>query len=259
MDREERPDVDRVYMSFVQATTGRGGWPMSVFLTPDLAPFYGGSYYPRKDMFQGGQLVMPAFTTVMRRIASMWDTNREDLMARGQGMRKCGVRSWGSPVGLGRLRRFEQPVADRYLSQPASGSFRLLENSVPCAAGVEAPACVNVPHFPHFPTLLQLIPTLSTHCVDIMQRLSEALGESSSAGAEAGGTLQADLAEHAVFTCKEQLARRFDARLGGFGGEERGKRGGWAEAGVTLQADLAEHAVFTCKEQVARRFDARLG
>ena len=46
VDREERPDVDRVYMAFVQATTGSGGWPMTVFLTPDLKPFYGGTYFP---------------------------------------------------------------------------------------------------------------------------------------------------------------------------------------------------------------------
>src|SRR6186713_1465407 len=46
VDREERPDVDRVYMSFVQATTGSGGWPMTVFLTPELKPFYGGPYFP---------------------------------------------------------------------------------------------------------------------------------------------------------------------------------------------------------------------
>ncbi|HEX9367614.1 MAG TPA: thioredoxin domain-containing protein, partial [Vicinamibacterales bacterium] len=46
VDREERPDVDRVYMAFVQSTTGSGGWPMTVFLTPDLKPFYGGTYFP---------------------------------------------------------------------------------------------------------------------------------------------------------------------------------------------------------------------
>jgi len=46
VDREERPDVDKIYMTFVQATTGSGGWPMSVFLAPDLKPFYGGTYFP---------------------------------------------------------------------------------------------------------------------------------------------------------------------------------------------------------------------
>ena len=49
VDREERPDVDKVYMSFVQATTGGGGWPMSVFLTPKLKPIYGGTYFPPQD------------------------------------------------------------------------------------------------------------------------------------------------------------------------------------------------------------------
>ena len=47
VDREERPDLDQIYMAAVQAMTGHGGWPMSVFLTPDLQPFYGGTYFPR--------------------------------------------------------------------------------------------------------------------------------------------------------------------------------------------------------------------
>src|SRR6266567_340942 len=51
VDREERPDVDRVYMTFVQATTGGGGWPMSVWLTPDLKPFVGGTYFPPEDRY----------------------------------------------------------------------------------------------------------------------------------------------------------------------------------------------------------------
>ena len=51
VDREERPDVDRVYMTFVQATTGSGGWPMSVWLTPDLQPFYGGTYFPPHSQY----------------------------------------------------------------------------------------------------------------------------------------------------------------------------------------------------------------
>jgi uncharacterized protein YyaL (SSP411 family) len=59
VDREERPDVDRVYMTFVQATTGAGGWPMSVWLTPDLQPFYGGTYFP-----PAGQWGRPAFRDV---------------------------------------------------------------------------------------------------------------------------------------------------------------------------------------------------
>ena len=49
VDREERPDVDRIYMTFVQATTGGGGWPMSVWLTPELKPFFGGTYFPPEN------------------------------------------------------------------------------------------------------------------------------------------------------------------------------------------------------------------
>src|SRR5216117_2202779 len=57
VDREERPDVDRIYMTFVQATTGSGGWPMSVWLTPDLQPFYGGTYYPPENRWGRAGLV----------------------------------------------------------------------------------------------------------------------------------------------------------------------------------------------------------
>ena len=64
VDREERPDVDRVYMAFVQATTGAGGWPMSVWLTPALQPFYGGTYFPPTSRWQ-----RPGFVDVLLEIA----------------------------------------------------------------------------------------------------------------------------------------------------------------------------------------------
>ncbi len=67
VDREERPDVDRVYMAFVQATTGSGGWPMSVWLTPSLEPFYGGTYFP--PVSQWGR---PAFREVLGEVARAW-------------------------------------------------------------------------------------------------------------------------------------------------------------------------------------------
>ncbi len=67
VDREERPDVDRVYMAFVQATTGSGGWPMSVWLTPSLEPFYGGTYFPPTSQFG-----RPAFRDVLGEIARAW-------------------------------------------------------------------------------------------------------------------------------------------------------------------------------------------
>ena len=78
VDREERPDVDRVYMTFVQATTGGGGWPMSVWLTPQLEPFVGGTYFPPEDRF--GQ---PAFKRVLQRIAEAWKNEREKISNQG--------------------------------------------------------------------------------------------------------------------------------------------------------------------------------
>ena len=71
VDREERPDVDRVYMAFVQATTGSGGWPMTVFLTPDLKPFYGGTYFP--PISRWGK---PGFLDLLGELARVWKDDR---------------------------------------------------------------------------------------------------------------------------------------------------------------------------------------
>ncbi|HEY5895584.1 MAG TPA: thioredoxin domain-containing protein [Chthoniobacterales bacterium] len=79
VDREERPDVDRIYMAFVQATTGSGGWPMSVWLTPDLKPFVGGTYFPPHDKYGRA-----GFPTVLLRIAETWKKNRSGVLERGE-------------------------------------------------------------------------------------------------------------------------------------------------------------------------------
>ncbi|NQU20095.1 MAG: thioredoxin domain-containing protein [Candidatus Nealsonbacteria bacterium] len=74
VDREERPDVDEIYMTAVQAMTGRGGWPLSVFLTPDLKPFFGGTYFPPETRHG-----MPGFKTVLTRVAEIWRTQPDDV------------------------------------------------------------------------------------------------------------------------------------------------------------------------------------
>jgi hypothetical protein len=74
VDREERPDVDKIYMTFVQATTGQGGWPLTVFLTPELKPFYGGTYFP-PDNRHG----RPGFLQLLRQIQQLWQTRRAEL------------------------------------------------------------------------------------------------------------------------------------------------------------------------------------
>ncbi len=79
VDREERPDLDAIYMAAVQAMTGGGGWPMSVFLTPDGQPFYGGTYFP--DQPRHG---MPSFRQVLDGVSEAWTTQRGEVLAAGQ-------------------------------------------------------------------------------------------------------------------------------------------------------------------------------
>jgi uncharacterized protein len=78
VDREERPDVDRVYMLFVQASTGSGGWPMSVFLTPQLHPFFGGTYFPPDNRYG-----RPGFRAVLENLAKAWQDDRERIQQSG--------------------------------------------------------------------------------------------------------------------------------------------------------------------------------
>ena len=75
VDREERPDVDRVYMTFVQAATGNGGWPMSVWLTPEREPFFGGTYFPPENRWGH-----PGFESVLTQIAAAWRTDRGQIV-----------------------------------------------------------------------------------------------------------------------------------------------------------------------------------
>jgi uncharacterized protein YyaL (SSP411 family) len=76
VDREERPDVDKIYMTFVQSTTGSGGWPMSVFLTPELKPFFGGTYFP-PDARHG----RPSFLQLLEQIAGLWRERQTEIVA----------------------------------------------------------------------------------------------------------------------------------------------------------------------------------
>src|ERR687890_739518 len=78
VDREERPDVDALYMEAVQAMTGHGGWPLNVFLTPEQIPFYGGTYFP-----PGPRLGMPSFRQVLGAVADAWDKRRDEIRAQG--------------------------------------------------------------------------------------------------------------------------------------------------------------------------------
>ena len=97
VDREERPDVDRVYMLFVQAATGSGGWPMSVWLTPDRKPFYGGTYFPPDNRYS-----RPGFTGILESLSRAW---RED---------RARVEESGAQV-IEQLREYSSVAGDKRL------------------------------------------------------------------------------------------------------------------------------------------------
>src|SRR6201996_2946839 len=75
VDREERPDVDKIYMTFVQSTSGGGGWPLNCFLTPELKPFYGGTYFPPES--KHGR---PSFLDLLKQINDLWKNRQADLI-----------------------------------------------------------------------------------------------------------------------------------------------------------------------------------
>ncbi len=141
VDREERPDVDAVYMEAVQAITGRGGWPMTVFLTPDRRPFYGGTYFPKGD--RGG---MPSFTTVLQAIDAAWRERRDEVIGQAEqlvGAVEARVQIPSTEAADGR------PVADP--AELLQGGFAALQAAYDPAWGGFGAA----PKFPQ-PSMLEL-------------------------------------------------------------------------------------------------------
>jgi uncharacterized protein len=96
VDREERPDVDAVYMTAVQSLTGRGGWPMTVFLTPDGEPFYGGTYYPKEERHG-----LPGFTQLLEAIDEAWRDRRDELLTQAGKLTAALARSGELPGAEG--------------------------------------------------------------------------------------------------------------------------------------------------------------
>jgi len=121
VDREERPDVDRVYMTFVQATTGSGGWPMSVWLTPDLKPFVGGTYFPPEERY--GQ---PAFTKVLEQIATAWNADHDKIVQQGTKIVEALRESQSAAPGQGKIDGSVADAACRQIDRsydPKEGGF----------------------------------------------------------------------------------------------------------------------------------------
>ncbi len=123
VDREERPDIDNEYMSFVEATTGSGGWPMNVFLTPDLKPFFGGTYFPPEDKYGATGL-----RTLLPRIAELWRKQHEEIMRSAEGITQklqqainSGVGKGDSPLQTGLLDKTYEQIRSSFDS--ANGGF----------------------------------------------------------------------------------------------------------------------------------------
>ncbi|UCF35354.1 MAG: thioredoxin domain-containing protein [Acidobacteriota bacterium] len=94
VDREERPDIDSIYMNYVQLTTGSGGWPLTVFLTPDQVPFYGGTYFPPED-----RMGRPGFKTVLESLARFYQTERHQIEQQERKIRTTLDRAGALEVG----------------------------------------------------------------------------------------------------------------------------------------------------------------
>ncbi len=123
VDREERPDLDSIYMGAVQSMTGSGGWPMSVFLTPDGAPFYGGTYFP--DRPRHG---MPSFSQVLQGVSRAWAEQRDEVLAAGQRLvaalveQAAAAPSDAAPaIDRGFFAAVDSALAERF--DPANGSW----------------------------------------------------------------------------------------------------------------------------------------
>ncbi|XP_003961423.3 spermatogenesis-associated protein 20 [Takifugu rubripes] len=125
LDREERPDVDKVYMTFIQATSGSGGWPMSVWLTPDLRPFIGGTYFPPRDHGR-----RPGLKTVLMRIIDQWTNNRSALESNGNKILEALKKGTAIAADAGTSPPFAPDVTKRCFQQLANsyeeeyGGFR---------------------------------------------------------------------------------------------------------------------------------------
>jgi len=122
VDREERPDLDAIYMDAVQAMTGQGGWPMSVFLTPDGRPFYGGTYFPNEPRHG-----MPSFRQLLARIAEAWTDQRDEVDASATRLAEHVRAGQQAPSGLAEAVAAQPAVdaADRlaHVLEALSSSF----------------------------------------------------------------------------------------------------------------------------------------
>src|SRR5258708_20689453 len=139
VDREERPDLDQIYMNAVQMMTGQGGWPMTMFLTPEGVPFYGGTYFPPSDRYN-----MPGFPRILSSVAEAYRSQTEQVAGTASAM-------------LGELRRFglAEPSREMLTSELLDASYRRIATNYDRTHG----GFGNAPKFPPAMTLEFLLHT----------------------------------------------------------------------------------------------------
>jgi len=148
VDREERPDVDAIYMDAVQALTGQGGWPMTVFLTPDGQPFYAGTYFPKADRHG-----LPGFVKVLRAIDALWHDQRDEVLAQAGAL--AGAMATSAKISGG------EPDAREWAKGPGGeGAFwkNLLETAQVALRGAHDATWGGFGRAPKFPqpTMVEL-------------------------------------------------------------------------------------------------------
>ena len=188
VDREERPDVDRVYMTFVQATTGSGGWPMSVWLTPDLKPFVGGTYFPPEERY--GQ---PAFKKVLERIATAWKEDHDKIVEQGSKI-----------VEALRESQSAAPVEGKIDGSVADAAYRQLDRSYDPKEG----GFGNAPKFPR-PVTLNFLTRFYA------RKVGHASGLPSTDEASGTHALPLHALDMALFTLRKMAAGGMHDHIGG--------------------------------------------
>lgn len=163
VDREERPDIDSIYMDVVTATTGRGGWPMTVFLTPTQKPIFAGTYFPKENMGHH-----PSFMDVMSAVLDAWDTNRDVTLEQADSIAASIGSRRSEATSLPRLEDVEQAVIRM------SGTFDRVNGGFG-----------NAPKFPMAPSLELLLRTAALrpgtdaaeHSLDMLVRQLSAMAK----------------------------------------------------------------------------------
>ena len=164
VDREERPDVDQIYMTAVQLISGQGGWPMSVFLTPDARPFWGGTYFPARDGDRGN---LSGFLTIVRKVDEVWKT-QPDLVRQQAATVTDAIRQNQVPVAAS--------VDDSQISDPSEEEVRRVASALGDQFDAEfggfgySEANPNRPKFPEPSNLVFLLDRMTRESVPVEDR-----------------------------------------------------------------------------------------